>query len=87
MEEKNNPLLCDIETGICEIPDHKTATSNEVDFQSLTKPVKIIYYTDPIHVGVLSRNCANLNWSMATPLKLNTVWVDCCQIGVTAGAV
>lgn len=48
MEEKNNPLLCDIETGICEIPDHKTATSNEVDFQSLTKPVKIIYYTDPI---------------------------------------
>ncbi len=46
-ENKNNPLLCDPEQGICEIP---TAITNA----SLTsvpagpKPVKIIYFTDPI---------------------------------------
>lgn len=43
----NNPLLCDPKTGVCEIPTvEKTA---ETDFiSSQTKPVKIIYFTDPI---------------------------------------
>lgn len=43
----NNSLLCDPETGVCEIPTvEKTA---ETDFiSSQTKPVKIIYFTDPI---------------------------------------
>ncbi len=46
-EEKTNPLLCDPETGMCEMPageksTEKTAISTE------NKPVKIIYYTDPI---------------------------------------
>jgi putative protein-disulfide isomerase len=48
MENQNsNPLLCDIETGICEIPSlNNTAKSNKINVDK--KPVKVIYYTDPI---------------------------------------
>lgn len=44
---KNNPLLCDPESGICELPsapgEHVGATVEPGE-----KPVKIIYFTDPI---------------------------------------
>ena len=44
---KNNPLLCDTESGICELP---SATVENIDatVEPGTKPVKIIYFTDPI---------------------------------------
>lgn len=43
----NNPLICDPEKGICEIPGDSTQTQpNSV--KSEKKPVKIIYFTDPI---------------------------------------
>lgn len=47
MDKKdNNPLLCDIETGICATGD---AGKNDVpDLKSATKPLTIIYFTDPI---------------------------------------
>lgn len=49
MESKNNnPLLCDIETGMCEMPDGKQNDSQTKITQSTKKPVKVIYYTDPI---------------------------------------
>lgn len=48
MESKNNPLLCDIETGMCEIPTAKGNNSVASISQSNQKPVKVIYYTDPI---------------------------------------
>ncbi|SMO77750.1 Predicted dithiol-disulfide isomerase, DsbA family [Flavobacterium nitrogenifigens] len=46
-EDKTNPLLCDPVSGMCEMPageksNQKTAIPTE------NKPVKIIYYTDPI---------------------------------------
>src|SRR5690606_23094577 len=44
---KNNPLLCDIETGMCETTDGKTATSSNI-VQAGKKSIKLIYYTDPI---------------------------------------
>mgnify|MGYP006189061091 CR=1 FL=1 len=44
---KNNPLLCDIETGMCETTDGKTATSTN-NVQAGKKSIKLIYYTDPI---------------------------------------
>jgi putative protein-disulfide isomerase len=48
MKEKNtNPLLCDPEQGICEIP-LATTNSSEVNIPASRKPVKIIYFTDPI---------------------------------------
>ena len=46
--EKNNPMLCDIETGMCEMPSGKSDTSAMVADHTVKKPVKIIYYTDPI---------------------------------------
>ncbi len=45
--ENKNPLLCDIETGICGVPE-TTATGGETNLSSPTKPIKIVYFTDPI---------------------------------------
>lgn len=45
---KNNPLLCDIETGMCETTEGKTATSFKNNVQSQKTSIKLIYYTDPI---------------------------------------
>lgn len=48
MEVKTqNPLLCDIETGLCELPD-ATPDSPKQAVSPIRKPVKLIYYTDPI---------------------------------------
>lgn len=44
---KNNPLLCDTESGICELP-LASVENIEVTVEAGTKPVKIIYFTDPI---------------------------------------
>ena len=43
---KRNPLLCDIETGMCETSKETSDTADKAKSQS--KSVKIIYYTDPI---------------------------------------
>lgn len=48
MQEQKNSLLCDIESGICEIPGSKTNTLKSSSVQVHKKPVKITYYTDPI---------------------------------------
>lgn len=42
---KNNPLLCDIETGMCETSDENTDTTSQSKIQSTKKSVKLIYYT------------------------------------------
>jgi len=44
----NNPLLCDIETGMCETTDETTTTSFQSSALSTEKSVKLIYFTDPI---------------------------------------
>jgi predicted DsbA family dithiol-disulfide isomerase len=46
--ENNNPLMCDPERGICEIPTNKTSSTDSNSVKANKKPVKIIYYTDPI---------------------------------------
>jgi len=48
MQEQNNPLMCDPESGICEIPTSKISSAESSLIKSDKKPVKIIYYTDPI---------------------------------------
>ena len=48
METKNqNPLLCDIETGMCEMPESTSASPSQT-VPAGKEPVKIIYFTDPI---------------------------------------
>lgn len=46
-ENKTNPLLCDPVSGTCEMPVGETSNEN-IAIKSENKPVKIIYYTDPI---------------------------------------
>lgn len=46
-DNKTNPLLCDSESGMCEMPIGKASNETTV-IKSENKPVKIIYYTDPI---------------------------------------
>lgn len=43
-----NPLLCDPQTGICEMPLNAVSDSIRGTIQSKEKPVKVIYFTDPI---------------------------------------
>lgn len=43
-----NPLLCDIETGICEIPGNKTKDTSLDATQPTKKRIKVVYFTDPI---------------------------------------
>lgn len=45
---KNNPLLCNPETGSCEMPDQATEQASGTIANDGVKPVKIVYYTDPI---------------------------------------
>ena len=50
MENKiNNPLLCDPETGVCEIPTAQKTNDNEIESDQ-KKPVKIIYLSF-IHIS------------------------------------
>ena len=43
-----NPLLCDIEIGICETSDETLSTGSQINIQSTKKSIKVIYFTDPI---------------------------------------
>lgn len=45
---KNNPLLCDIETGMCQTADANTDVVPLSTKKSIEKSIKLIYYTDPI---------------------------------------
>jgi len=47
MNNDKNPLLCDPKTGVCEIPDTNSG-EQQYGVKSELKPVKIIYFTDPI---------------------------------------
>lgn len=45
---KSNPLICDPETGFCEIPDKKTEENTLLKSQLSNSRVKLLYFTDPI---------------------------------------
>jgi predicted DsbA family dithiol-disulfide isomerase len=47
MEHKNNPLLCDTATGVCEVLVG-VANDSIARIIAMEKPVKLIYFTDPI---------------------------------------
>ncbi len=46
--ENNNTLICDPKSGICEIPNKTPSSTDSNLVKANKKPVKIIYYTDPI---------------------------------------
>lgn len=45
---KNNPLLCDIETGMCETQGDATDDTNTKAVKSPGKKIRLVYFTDPI---------------------------------------
>ena len=48
MKNQNNPLLCDPETGVCEIPvNHKSSVDKNTP-SAQEKSIRVIYFTDPI---------------------------------------
>lgn len=47
-EERNNPLICDPATGVCEIPVHQTTSETSFQVADNPKPIQVIYFTDPI---------------------------------------
>ncbi len=46
--QEQNPLLCDPDSGVCELPFSQQDSLANDSYASITKPVKIIYFTDPI---------------------------------------
>jgi predicted DsbA family dithiol-disulfide isomerase len=46
--ETKNPLICDPETGVCEIPVVAPNSQKIETTAALMKPIRVIYYTDPI---------------------------------------
>ncbi len=46
-EKQPNPLLCDIETGICELPGDPVI-SKHTDTVAKQEKIQMVYYTDPI---------------------------------------
>ncbi|HET8809715.1 MAG TPA: ClpXP adapter SpxH family protein [Flavobacteriaceae bacterium] len=47
MNENKNPMYCDPETGVCEIPGTTTGETM-VNLQADKKPIRLLYFTDPI---------------------------------------
>ncbi len=46
--ENKNPLICNPETGVCELPIDPNEANDAQKIKAKSKPVKVIYYTDPI---------------------------------------
>ncbi len=73
----SNPLLCDPETGFCEIPGASSNTET-LPVDSI-KPVKVIYFTDPI--------CSSC-WAIEPQLrKLKLEYGDIIQIEYRMGGL
>lgn len=45
---KNNPLICDIETGVCGVPGETESDIEVIDLNELKKTIDFYYVTDPI---------------------------------------
>jgi predicted DsbA family dithiol-disulfide isomerase len=78
-ESNNNPLLCDPETGSCEIPflQHESAAVHPLE--RTDKPLKVIYFTDPI--------CSSC-WGIEPQLrKLKLEYGDCLSIHYHMGGL
>lgn len=77
-ENKTNPLMCDPQSGMCEMPE-TVAASSGVKTIPAVKPVRIIYYTDPI--------CSSC-WGIEPQLrKLKSEYGDYIEIDYRMGGL
>ncbi|MBO3099842.1 DsbA family protein [Gelidibacter pelagius] len=76
---KNNPLICDIETGMCETTDSISESTSGNKVSSDKKSIRIIYYTDPI--------CSSC-WGIEPQLrKLKLEYGDAVEIDYRMGGL
>lgn len=76
---KNNPLICDIETGMCETTDSTSECTSGNKVSSDKKSIRIIYYTDPI--------CSSC-WGIEPQLrKLKLEYGDAVEIDYRMGGL
>lgn len=76
---KNNPLICDIETGMCETTDSTSESTSGNKVSSDKKSIRIIYYTDPI--------CSSC-WGIEPQLrKLKLEYGDAVEIDYRMGGL
>ncbi|GAO43121.1 DsbA family protein [Flavihumibacter petaseus] len=81
--DKKHPVLCDPGSGICELPATSSAipvmSSVSKTKQSVTKPLKLLYFTDPI--------CSSC-WGIEAPLrKLKLAFGHCLEIEYRMGGL
>lgn len=75
----SNPLICDIETGMCEVSEGNTDTNAQKDMKSTKNTIKVIYYTDPI--------CSSC-WGIEPQLrKLKLEYSDAIEIDYRMGGL
>ena len=78
-ESNHNPLLCDPETGSCEIPVFQQESAVVQSPEQTDKPLKVIYFTDPI--------CSSC-WGIEPQLrKLKLEYGDCLSINYHMGGL
>lgn len=77
--KNSNPLLCDIETGMCETTEGTIDSTTSKNIESTKKSVKLIYYTDPI--------CSSC-WGIEPQLrKLKLEYGDAIEIDYRMGGL
>lgn len=77
MKENINPLLCDTVEGACGIPE--SGNIKKTNTKSIVKPVKVIYFTDPI--------CSSC-WGIEPQLrKLNLEYGNAIEIEYRMGGL
>lgn len=74
----SNPLLCNPDSGVCEIPESNTNTINNIEVEVKDK-IKILYFTDPI--------CSSC-WGIEPQLrKLKLEYGHCIEIEYHMGGL
>lgn len=78
-ESNHNPLLCDPETGSCEMPVLAYESATVHPLEQTDKPLKVIYFTDPI--------CSSC-WGIEPQLrKLKLEYGDCLSMHYHMGGL
>lgn len=79
LNQEINPLLCDPEDGICEIPVKRDKETTPKALESSKKTIKVIYFTDPI--------CSSC-WGIEPQLrKLKLEYGECIDIDYRMGGL
>jgi putative protein-disulfide isomerase len=85
--ENTNPLLCDIDSGVCQVPDLSVNAPGPTQAAAV-KAVRIIYFTDPICSSCwgIEPQLRKLKLEYGHHFEMEYRMVACCQTGVITAA-